>query len=123
MIPYLLGTTSREFYAMYVREKKIRRGEKTYSYWQVVQGTRVDGKVRQRVVAHLGAADSREQADSYARAGGILCGVPSCGQPWSEEVTVTFTGPEREEGKLRLCVRHRELLREGGIGAYPFDIR
>ena len=65
---------------MYVREKKIRRGDKTYSYWQVVQGTRVDGKVRQTVVAYVGPAEDRQQADAHARMRGLLCGVKGCGQ-------------------------------------------
>src|SRR4051812_37883033 len=70
---------------MYVREKKIRRGEKTYSYWQLVQGTRVDGKVRQTVVAHIGRADDREQADKLARLKGLLCGAEGCGEAAEQE--------------------------------------
>ncbi len=72
---------------MYVREKKVRRGETTYSYWQVVQGTRVDGKVRQTVVAHLGPAKDRDQADRRARFKGILCGVWRCGRAGAVELT------------------------------------
>ncbi len=53
----------------YVREKKVPgKGDKTYSYYQLVEGRRVDGKVRQRVVAHLGKHDSIEAARAAARA-------------------------------------------------------
>jgi hypothetical protein len=70
---------------MYVREKKIKRGIGThdsplrvYSYWQVVQGTRVDGKVRQTVLHHIGAADDKAHAERKARAQGFLCAALEC---------------------------------------------
>src|SRR5215212_3418177 len=74
---------------MYVREKKIRRGEKTYSYWQLVQGTRVEGKVKQTVVHHIGhlpESYDREKATRYARFTGYLCGVEGCGQRAAHEL-------------------------------------
>jgi len=40
---------------MYDREKKVRRGELIYSYWHLVEGRRVDRKVRQKVVEYLGS--------------------------------------------------------------------
>ena len=49
VIPYLLGTTRRERGPVYVREKTTTRGDKTYSYFQLVEGERVDGRVRQKV--------------------------------------------------------------------------
>ena len=66
---------------MYVREKTITRGEKTYSYYQLVEGERVDGRVRQRFLHHLGRHPSREHADMAARLAGLLCAVLECGKP------------------------------------------
>jgi hypothetical protein len=48
---------------MFVRTKKV--GE--HSYKQLVENVRVDGKHRQRVVAHLGSHDSAEAALEAAR--------------------------------------------------------
>ena len=42
----------------YVRKKKVGK----YEYYQLVEGKRVDGKVRQRVIAHLGKHGSIEAA-------------------------------------------------------------
>jgi hypothetical protein len=89
---------------MYVREKKIRRGEgtwdkpwKVYSYWQLVEGHRVDGKVRQRVVAYIGKADNREHADLLARRKGLVCSVEGCGRGWVVE----------DEGKPQTIMGHK----------------
>jgi hypothetical protein len=99
---------------MYVREKKIRRGEKTYSYWQLVQGTRVDGKVRQKVVAHLGDADDRERADVYARAKGLMCGAVGCGGRGVAEHAACFVEDWRKaERTVLLCPDHGERFRSG----------
>ncbi len=48
----------------YVREKKVRNKEtgKTYGYYQLVEGVRENGKVRQKVLAHLGEHRSLEAA-------------------------------------------------------------
>jgi hypothetical protein len=51
----------------YVREKKVPgKGGKTYSYYQLVEGKRVNGKVVQHVIAHLGKHDSIESARAAA---------------------------------------------------------
>lgn len=42
---------------MYPKVKRVRRGERTYEYLELVEGHRVDGKVRQRVVANLDRLD------------------------------------------------------------------
>src|SRR5664280_2925417 len=42
---------------MYPRVKRVRRGDQLHEYVQLVEGHRVDGKVRQRVVATLGRLD------------------------------------------------------------------
>ena len=52
----------------YVRAKKIRRGEREYVYYQLVEGYRdpKTGKARQRVLKHLGRFDSIEEAREAA---------------------------------------------------------
>jgi hypothetical protein len=51
----------------YVREKKVTVGGKVYSgYYQLVEGHRVEGKVRQRMIAHLGKFPTIEDARRYA---------------------------------------------------------
>src|SRR5215212_5133306 len=62
---------------MYVRSKKEKRGSKKatsfyrdnpqeYTYYQLVEGYRdEDGKVRQRVLAHLGRYADPEEAIAY----------------------------------------------------------
>src|SRR5204862_103434 len=42
---------------MYPKVKRVRRGDQTYEYLELVEGHRVDGQVRQRVVATLGRLD------------------------------------------------------------------
>ena len=46
----------------YVRKKRVGK----YEYYQLVEGKRVDGKVRQRVIAHLGKHGSIEEARQAA---------------------------------------------------------
>lgn len=56
---------------MYPRVKRVHRGDQVYEYVQLVTGERVDGKVRQRVVATLGRLDelkSSGQLDRWAGA-------------------------------------------------------
>lgn len=56
---------------MYPRVKRVRRGDQVYEYVQLVTGERVDGKVRQRVVATLGRLDELKasgQLDRWAGA-------------------------------------------------------
>jgi hypothetical protein len=98
---------------MYVREKKMRRGEQTYSYWQVVQGTRVEGKVRQTVVKHLGPLPHRDDANIVAKMWGVMCGVDGCGEEGTEELTTVRVGRKREKQSL-LCADHAAELHAGG---------
>jgi hypothetical protein len=51
----------------YVRQKVGRKGGREYRYYQLVEGYRdEDGKVRQRVLKHLGRFDSIEEARAAA---------------------------------------------------------
>ena len=115
---------------MYVREKKIRRGEgtwdnplKVYSYWQLVEGHRVDGKVRQRVVAHIGAADDRGHAEILARRKGLLCSVEGCGREWvveDEDKPQTIMG-RKYRMVWRTCQAHYDAWRAGGrMQGFPY---
>ena len=113
VITYLLGTTSRKGQAMYVREKKIRRGQKTYSYWQLVQGTRVNGKVRQAVVKHLGAWPDKRTARVVAKMRGLMCSEWECGREGPVEKTSVTTGFDKREGQLLLCEEHARALDSG----------
>lgn len=53
---------------MFLRHKRIRKNGKTHTYWVLVRSVRVDGKVRQQVVAQLGKLDAkgRSRARAYA---------------------------------------------------------
>ncbi len=95
---------------MYVREKTIKRGEKEYSYYQLVEGERVEGRVRQRVIKHLGSAGAslptREHADMIARQMGLLCSVLECGK----QGTVERRSPDM---RVRLCAGHAAASEDG----------
>jgi hypothetical protein len=47
---------------VYVRRKSVPRGDKQHTYYQIVEGYREGGKVRQRVLAHLGTNPTPEAA-------------------------------------------------------------
>jgi hypothetical protein len=119
---------------MYVRKKFMRRGEKTYGpYWQVVRSTRVDGKPRQKVVANVGPAETREQADRIACMKGLLCGVPGCGEAATVEpehrgfrptYTMELPSGRRREYPYLLCAAHAEAWKNGMyLQAWPLLLR
>ena len=98
---------------MYIREKTIKRGDKEYSYYQLVEGERIDGRVRQKVLKHLGRLPSGEHADMIARQSGLLCSVLECGK----QGTLERRGPDM---RVRLCAEHAAVS-EGGetLLVYP----
>lgn len=55
---------------MYTRVKRVTRGQKVYEYVQLVEGHRVDGKVRQKVVATLGRLDELKASGQLDRLAG-----------------------------------------------------
>src|SRR5680860_1300602 len=57
---------------MYPRVKRVRRGDQVHEYVQLVEGHRVDGKVRQRVVATLGRLDELKASGQLDRWAGAL---------------------------------------------------
>jgi len=50
----------------YIREQQIKRGDKTYHYYQLVRGYRENGKVKIEVLKHLGRFDSKAEAQAAA---------------------------------------------------------
>jgi hypothetical protein len=107
---------------MYVREKKIRRGEKAYSYWQLVQGTRVDGKVRQSVVRHLGPLPDRWSALIVAKMWGVMCGEADCTKEGAEELLMYVVQRGRKiEKTVLLCSEHAVSSRGRTIRAVALN--
>jgi hypothetical protein len=112
---------------MYVRKKFVRRGETTYGpYWQVVRSTRANGKPRQKVIANVGVAETRGEADNIARAKGLLCGVKGCGEAAAVEpecrgfvptYTLKLAGGREREYPYLMCFAHVEDYRRGNL--YP----
>lgn len=98
---------------MYVREKTIKRGDKEYSYYQLVEGERVEGRVRQRVIKHLGRLPTREHADMVARSMGLLCSVLECGR----QGTLDRRSPDM---RIKLCAQHDATQQRGAaLLVYP----
>ncbi len=57
----------------YVREKKVpNRHGWPYYYYQVVEGRWEDGKVRQKVIKHLGKFKNKKEAVKAAKAAGLV---------------------------------------------------
>lgn len=84
---------------MYPRVKRVRRGDQVHEYVQLVEGHRVDGKVRQRVVATLGRLDELKasgQLDRWAGAFARLDPPP--------------VGTRREVGALLLVTHYLRRL-------------
>lgn len=84
---------------MYPRVKRVRRGDQVHEYVQLVEGHRVDGKVRQRVVATLGRLDELKtsgQLDRWAGAFARLDPPP--------------VGTRREVGPLLLVAHYLRRL-------------
>ena len=98
---------------MYVRRKTIRRRDKVYTYYQLVEGVRVGELVRQRVVKHLGPQPSREHADMVARLSGLLCPVLECGNRPTVEHSVQAAILGDERARITVCAEHSGALDRG----------
>src|SRR5680860_1876931 len=80
---------------MFLKETTVKRGERRYTYVQLVEGYRDDsGRVRQRVVANLGR---KERLKDSGQAEQLAAGFARLDPP--------MTGTRREVGSL-LLVRH-----------------
>ena len=98
---------------MYIRQKTIKRDKKEYIYYQLVEGERIEGRVRQRVIKHLGRLPSRKHADMGARQMGLLCSVLGCGKQGTLERRNT-------DMHIKLCTKHASASEGGGtLLVYP----
>ena len=88
---------------MYPRVKRVRRGDRTYEYLQLVEGHREDGKVRQRVVATLGRVDELKASGQLDRWAGAFA-----------RLDPPAVGTRREVGPLLLVAHY--LRRLGLVG-------
>ena len=79
---------------MFVKETKVRRGERAYTYLQLVEGYRDErGRVRHRVVANLGRKEElkasgqlEKLAGAFARLDQPLAGTRRRGRAWTDLV-------------------------------------
>ena len=88
---------------MYPRVKRVRRGDRLYEYVQLVEGRRIDGKVRQRVVATLGRLDELKASGELDRLAGSFA-----------RLDPPPVGTRREVGPLLLV---RAYLRRLGLAS------
>lgn len=74
---------------MFLRHKRIRKNGKTHTYWMLVRSVRVDGKVRQQVVAQLGKLDASGKARARAYANKLMGRrmQPSLFEPREEQIS------------------------------------
>lgn len=88
---------------MYPKVKRVRRGDRTYEYLELVEGHRVGGRVRQHVVANLGRLD--ELKDS-GRLEALVAGLARLDAP--------PVGTRRDVGPLLIVAHylHRLGVRE-----------
>ena len=60
---------------MFLKETRVRRGERRYEYVQLVEGYRdAHGKVRHRVVANLGRKDALKASGQLEALAGAFAG-------------------------------------------------
>jgi hypothetical protein len=89
---------------MFVKETTVRRGERAYTYVQVVEGYRDEsGRVRQRVVANLGRKEALKESGQLEALAGSLA-----------RLDPPLVGVRRDVGALLLAAH---LLAELGVAA------
>jgi hypothetical protein len=84
--------------------KKIMRGK---PYLQLVENQRVDGKVKQRVILHIGAYKSPEEAVGCWEAGTEW--TPGKANTWFRERRRTYTYAPRAAEKVNIVRQHLAL--------------
>jgi len=84
---------------MYPKVKRVRRGDQTYEYLELVEGHRVDGQVRQRVVATLGRLD---ELKASGRLEHLVAGLARLDTP--------SAGARREAGSLLIVAHYLRRL-------------
>jgi transposase len=87
---------------VYPRVKRVKRGDSVYEYVQLVSGERVEGRVRQRVVATLGRLDALKASGALERLAGAFA-----------RLDPPAVGTRREVGPLLLV---RSVLARLGVG-------
>jgi transposase len=85
---------------MYPKIKRVRRGGRTYEYLELVEGHRVDGQVRQRVVAKLGRLDELTASGQLEQ---LVAGLARLDAP--------PIGSRREVGPLLIVAHYLRRLR------------
>jgi len=85
---------------MYPKIKRVRRGGHTYEYLELVEGHRVDGQVRQRVVAKLGRLDELTASGQLEQ---LVAGLARLDAP--------PIGSRREVGPLLMVAHYLQRLR------------
>ncbi len=84
---------------MYPRVKRVRRGDQVHAYVQLVEGHRVEGRVRQRVVATLGRLDELKASGQLDRWAGAFT-----------RLDPPALGTRREVGPLLLVAHYLRRL-------------
>jgi len=90
---------------MFVKETKVKRGERAYTYVQLVEGYRdEDGKVRHRVVANLGRKDELKDSGQLEKLAGAFA-----------RLDPPLAGTRREVGALLLAWHFLRELDVAGV--------
>lgn len=90
---------------MFVKETKVKRGERAYTYLQLVDGYRDErGRVRHRVVANLGRKEALKQSGQLEALAGSFA-----------RLDPPMTGTRREVGALLLAAHFVEELELVGV--------
>jgi hypothetical protein len=90
---------------MFVKETKVKRGERAYTYVQLVEGYRDEnGKVRHRVVANLGRKDELKASGQLEKLAGAFA-----------RLDPPLTGTRREVGALLLAWHFLRELDVAGV--------
>jgi hypothetical protein len=90
---------------MFVKETKVKRGKRAYTYVQLVEGYRdKDGKVRHRVVANLGRKDELKDSGQLEKLAGAFA-----------RLDPPLAGTRREVGALLLAWHFLRALDVAGV--------
>lgn len=90
---------------MFVKETKVRRGERSYTYVQLVEGYRDEhGRVRHRVVANLGRKEELKASGQLEKLAGAFA-----------RLDPPLIGARREVGALLLARHFLEALDVAGV--------
>jgi transposase len=97
---------------VYVKRVSVRRGSKAYTYLRLVESYRVAGRVRQRVIAHLGREEELKASGQLEALAGAFA-----------RLDPPLAGARREVGPLLLVHAILERLDVAGIVARALPAR